>query len=261
MGAVTKHITLGTGSLIPFRHPLHTALSLATMTQLFGPRIIAGFGAGTFDHEFEAIGVSKDLFRPDLVRSNALIFKKVFNEANVSYEDDYYSFKNVDVEPKPTGPIPYWYCGATPASARFAVEYCDGWMPGRTTLKTVAKRVEVMTKMSAEAGRDMPTVAIIPPTSIARTHEEAFDGLNIDGLLRWANERGKWWVKPPSGKFETAEDIEGSLIAGTPDEVVEEVKKFAAVGVEHLVFDLRLRYDRWFDGIELLGNQVLPKLR
>ena len=261
LGAVTNHITLGTGSLIPFRHPLHTALCLATMTQLFGPRIIAGFGAGTFDHEFEAIGVSKDLFRPDLVRSNALIFKQVFTQNSVTYEDDYYSFKNVNVEPKPTGPIPYWYCGATPASARFAVEYCDGWMPGRTTLKTVAKRVETMTKLSKEAGRDVPTVAIIPPTSIARTREEAFDGLNIDGLLKWANERGKWWVKPPSGKFETAEDIEGSLIAGTPDEVVEEVKKFAAVGVEHLVFDLRLRYDRWFDGIELLGTQVLPQLR
>ncbi len=79
--------------------------------------------------------------------------------------------------------------------------------------------------------------------------------------MKWANERGKWWVKPPSGKFETVEDIEGSLIAGTPDEVVEEVKKFAAVGVEHLVFDLRLRFDRWFDGIELLGTQVLPQLR
>ena len=87
------------------------------------------------------------------------------------------------------------------------------------------------------------------------------DGLNLDGLLKWANERGKWWVKPPSGRFETAEDIEGSLIAGSPDDVVEEVSKFAAVGVEHLVFDLRLRFDRWFESIELLGTQVLPRLR
>ncbi len=45
------------------------------------------------------------------------------------------------------------------------------------------------------------------------------------------------------------------------DDVVEEVTKFAAVGVEHLVFDLRLRFDRWFESIELLGDQVLPRLR
>jgi alkanesulfonate monooxygenase SsuD/methylene tetrahydromethanopterin reductase-like flavin-dependent oxidoreductase (luciferase family) len=34
IGAVTDRIELGTGSLIPFRHPLHTAAVVATMTQL-----------------------------------------------------------------------------------------------------------------------------------------------------------------------------------------------------------------------------------
>ena len=157
--------------------------------------------------------------------------------------------------------IPFWYCGGTPASARRAVEYADGWMPGRITLATIDARVKYMTELSREAGRSVPTVAVIPPTSVAKTHEEAFDDLNIDGLLAWANARGKWWVKPESGEFETAEDLKGSLIAGTPEEVVAEVAEFAAIGVEHLVFDLRLRYDRWFDSIELLGTQVLPQLR
>lgn len=260
VGAVTNDITLGTGSLIPFRHPLNTALAISTITNIVGPRLIIGFGAGTFDHEFEAIGMG-GIPRPELVESNANIFKRVFSENNVSYEDDYYSFKNVSMEPKPTGPVPFWYCGGTPRSARLAVKYADGWMPGRITLPTIQKRVDVMTKLSAEAGRSLPTVAVIPPTSIAKTREQALDGLNLDGLLKWANERGKWWVKPPSGRFETAEDIEGSLIAGSPDDVVEEVSKFAAVGVEHLVFDLRLRFDRWFESIELLGTQVLPRLR
>jgi alkanesulfonate monooxygenase SsuD/methylene tetrahydromethanopterin reductase-like flavin-dependent oxidoreductase (luciferase family) len=260
VGAVTARITLGTGSFIPFRHPIHTALSVASLTHLVGPRVILGFGAGTFDHEFDAVGMG-GIFRPELVESNARILKRLFTEDGVSYEDAHYVFKDITVEPKPLGEIPFWYCGATPASARRAVEYCDGWMPGRITLATIAKRVETMEKLSAEAGRDVPTVGVIPPTSIAKSHEEAYEGLNIDGLLRWANERGKWWVKPPSGSFETVEDIEGSLIAGSPDEVVAEVRKFADVGVEHLVFDLRLRYDRWFDSIELLGTHVLPQLR
>ncbi|WP_420612622.1 LLM class flavin-dependent oxidoreductase [Candidatus Spongiisocius sp.] len=260
VGAVTERITLGTGSLIPFRHPIHTALSVGSLAQLVGDRIILGYGAGTFDHEFEAIGMP-GIFRPELVESNAHILRRLFTEDRVDYSDSHYTLDAISIEPKPPGHVPFWYCGSTPASARRAVRYCDGWMPGRTTLATIEKRVEAMDSMSAEAGRKRPTVAVIPPTSIAKTHEEAFDGLNIDGLLRWANERGKWWVKPPSGVFETAEDIEGSLIAGSPDEVVEEVAKFDAVGVEHLVFDLRLRFDRWFESIELLGDQVLPRLR
>ena len=33
VGAVTAHIELGTGSLIPYRHPLHTALAVATISR------------------------------------------------------------------------------------------------------------------------------------------------------------------------------------------------------------------------------------
>ncbi len=259
VGAVTENITLGTGALIPYRHPIHTARYVASLTQLVGDRIILGFGAGRFDHEFEAVGMA-GIDRVALVESNARILRRLFTENRVTYQDDHYSLRDVTVEPKPGAAVPFWFCGSTPRSARIAVQYCDGWLPGRITLATIAERVAVMEEMSAQAGRTPPTVGVIPPTSIARSHDEALDGLNIDGLLRWANDHGKWWVKPESGVFETAEDIAGSLIAGTPDEVLEEITKFDAVGVEHLVFDLRLRYDRWFDGIELLGAQVLPQL-
>lgn len=260
IGAVTEKIELGTGSLIPFRHPLITALMAGTMTQLVGNRLILGFGAGTFDHEFEAIEWGgRD--RVELVRSNAEILKRVFTENNVSYSDDQFTFNDISIEPKPVGGrIPFWYCGATPRSARLAVEFCDGWMPGRISLATMAKRIETMKELSAEQNKTMPTVAVIPPTSIEATREEALKDVNIPGLLAWAN-KAKFTVKPPSGSFETVEDLEGQLIAGSPEEAVEEVKKFQALGVEHLVFDFRFKFDRWFEQIELLGTEVLPQLR
>ena len=260
VGAVTERITLGTATLIPYRHPLVTAFTLASMSQMFGPRLIAGWGAGTFDHEFDAVGMG-GIFRPELVESNARIFEKVWFEDGVTYSDDHFSFENVNVYPKPSGKIPFWYGGATPASARRAAEYCDGWMPGRITLKTIEKRVGQMAALVAENGRPMPTVGVVPPTTIATTEAEAWAGTSVEGLLKWANDRGKWWVKPESGVFETAADIEGSLIAGTPDQVVEQTAKFADVGVDHLVFDLRLSFERWLGSIELLGKEVIPHLR
>jgi alkanesulfonate monooxygenase SsuD/methylene tetrahydromethanopterin reductase-like flavin-dependent oxidoreductase (luciferase family) len=260
IGAVTERIELGTGSLIPFRHPLVTALMVGTMTQLIGPRVILGYGAGTFDHEFDAVGLGT-ADRVELVRSTAAILRKVMTENDVSYSDDYFSFKDVSIEPKPVGgPVPFWYCGATPRSARLAVEFCDGWMPGRISMGTLAKRVETITEMSEAAGRARPTIAVIPPTSIERTREEALEDVNIPGLLAWAN-KAKFAVKPPSGTFETVDDLEGQLIAGNPDEAVAECKKFEALGVEHLVFDFRFKFDKWYDQIELLGSEVLPQLR
>jgi alkanesulfonate monooxygenase SsuD/methylene tetrahydromethanopterin reductase-like flavin-dependent oxidoreductase (luciferase family) len=260
IGAVTSKIELGTGSLIPFRHPLVTALMAGTITQLVGPRLILGFGAGTFDHEFDAVGMS-GLDRVELVRSNAEILKLVMTENDVSFSDDYFQFENVTIEPKPVGGrVPFWYCGATPRSARLAVEFCDGWMPGRISMATLAKRIDSITKLSAEQGRERPTIAVIPPTSIERTRDEALEHVNIPGLLAWAN-KAKFAVRPPSGSFETVEDLEGQLIVGDPDEAVAECKKFEKLGVEHLVFDFRFKFDRWFEQIELLGSEVLPKLR
>ncbi len=260
IGAVTEKIELGTGSLIPFRHPLVTALMAGTMTQLVGDRLILGFGAGTFDHEFDAIGWG-DLDRVEAVRSNAEILKRVFTENDVTYDDGIFSFENVTIEPKPVGGrIPFWYCGATPRSARLAVEYADGWMPGRISLATMEKRIANMKELSAEAGRTLPTIAVIPPTSIESTRDEALKHVNIPGLLAWAN-KAKFAVKPPSGTFETVDDLEGQLIVGNPDEAVHELKKFEALGVEHLVFDFRFKFDRYFEQIELLGTEVLPKMR
>ena len=105
VAAVTNHISLGTGSLIPFRHPFNTALAVGTMSNLLGPRLIIGVGAGTFDHEFEAIGMG-GILRPELVESNARIVKLVFSENNASDKDDNYSSRNVSIEPKPTAPCP-----------------------------------------------------------------------------------------------------------------------------------------------------------
>ena len=167
VGAVTENITLGTGSLIPFRHPVHTAISIGTLCALVGDRVVLGFGAGTFDHEFDLIDMA-GVDRVGLVRSNAEILRRLLSTDGVTYRDDVYSFENISIEPKPGAPVPFWYCGATPRSARLAAEYCDGWMPGRTTLLTIDERVATMRELTSANGRPMPTIAVIPPTG--RSH-------------------------------------------------------------------------------------------
>jgi alkanesulfonate monooxygenase SsuD/methylene tetrahydromethanopterin reductase-like flavin-dependent oxidoreductase (luciferase family) len=196
-----------------------------------------------------------------MVRSNAEILRRVFTENDVSYDDGIFKFNDVTIEPKPVGGrVPFWYCGATPRSARLAVEFCDGWMPGRIGLGTMEKRIQTMKELSSEQNKPMPTIAVIPPTSIESSREEALKDVNVPGLLAWAN-KAKFTVKPPSGSFETVDDLAGQLIAGNPDEAVAQVEQFREVGVEHLVFDFRFKFDRWFEQIELLGTEVLPKLR
>ena len=261
IGAVTERIELGTGSLIPFRHPLITALMAGTITQLVGPRLILGFGAGTFDHEFEAIGWG-DLDRVEMVRSNAEILERVFTENDVTYSDDNFSFKDVTIEPKPVGGrVPFWYCGATPRSARLAVEFCDGWMPGRISMLTLEKRIAVDARPGRRAGqgrrRPSPSSRRRPSRRRARRPSSTSTSPGCwPGPTRPSSRSSR-----RRARSRRVEDLSGQLIVGSPDEAVAEVEKFRALGVEHLVFDFRFKFDRWFEQIELLGTEVLPKLR
>ena len=260
VGAVTERLQLGTGSLIPFRHPLHTALIATTMTQFFGPRVILGLGAGNFDHEFEAIGLG-GVPRPELVQTNMEIMRQIWTEKGVSCQEPPFAFEGATIEPRPVGgPPPLWYCGATPKSARIAAASADGWLPGRIALETLKARVQTLTDTAEEHGRPRPTVGIIPTTSIADTREEAISRVNVPGLLTWAN-NSRFWVKPESGSFQTVEDLQGVLIHGTADDIVEQCTTLREVGVDHLVFDFRLNFPIWEDQMQRIGEEVLPKLR
>jgi alkanesulfonate monooxygenase SsuD/methylene tetrahydromethanopterin reductase-like flavin-dependent oxidoreductase (luciferase family) len=260
VGASTTTLKLGTGALIPFRHPLHTALTAATMTKFFGPRLILGLGSGNFDHEFAAVGLG-GVPRPELVEKNVRIMRKVWTESGVDWSDDVFSFADATIHPRPDGgPVPLWYCGNTPRSARLAVDFCDGWLPGRIGIDTLRARVALLTERSAEQGRPRPTVGMIPPTSIATDRDTALSRVNVDGLLTWAN-KARFWVRPPAGEFRTVEDLGGVLVYGAPEDVVEQTAALADSGADHIVFDLRFTFDRWEEQLDLLGTEVLPKLR
>jgi alkanesulfonate monooxygenase SsuD/methylene tetrahydromethanopterin reductase-like flavin-dependent oxidoreductase (luciferase family) len=100
----------------------------------------------------------------------------------------------------------------------------------------------------------------IPIISIDVDRETALRKVNVQGLLKNANEQ-KFWVKPESGSFTTWQDLEGSFMVGSPDDVVRDVEKYLEVGIDHIVFDLRFRFDEWDRCMDLLGKEVLPKLR
>ena len=43
--------------------------------------------------------------------------------------------------------------------------------------------------------------------------------MNVPGLLKNANSQ-KFWVKPEAGEFTSIDELDGSILAGTPDDVI-----------------------------------------
>jgi alkanesulfonate monooxygenase SsuD/methylene tetrahydromethanopterin reductase-like flavin-dependent oxidoreductase (luciferase family) len=261
VAGATDKLILGTGSLIPHRHPINMALLLSSLHKVAGPgRVIAGWGLGTFHHEFVAAGLG-DYDRRELMPEQIEIMRQLWSGDTISFHGKFYNFEEVDIHPVPDSPsdIPIWYCGNTLASIRRAVEYCQGWMPGRITFKTFKKRVDRMRWLAEQAGKEMPTPAAIPITSPGRTKEEAESKVNWREMMEQAI--SSKWELPDSGKWETADDLEGALIAGPPDVIIEATRKYQEAGLRHIVWDLRFRFDEWFECMQLLGEEVLPELR
>lgn len=259
VGAVTRKIKLGTGSLIPHRHPLLLALMINSLQYMCGDRLVLSIGLGNFQHEFDAIGMA-EWKRDEVVEEQVAILRKAFREEHFSHQGKYYRFPEAGFKPRPLLPPKIWYAGGTPAAVRRALAYCDGWLPGRITLPTYRKRVEKMRSEAAAQGRPRLLEGCIPITTIHTDREAALRKVNIAGLLSSA-EKQKFWVKPASGSFSKPEDLEGSLIFGDPDDVIREVEKFLEIGIDYLVFDFRFAFDEWDRSIELLGTEVLPRLR
>lgn len=260
IAAVTSGIILATGSLIPHRHPIHTALLLGSLDFIAGPnRILIGLGLGNDNHEFDVMGLG-EWDRRELLPEQVEILRKLWTGESIEHEGKHYKFSNVDIHPSPAGgSIPIWYCGTSAAAVRRAVEYCEGWIPSRIPGYTYVKRMDRMRLVAEQNGReDLPRTGVIPLVSPGRTHEEAAKALDLPRLLS-ATE--KLYGEPPNGRTGTLADLDGAVITGTSETIVEEVRHWQDLGALHFVFDLRARFHDWEECLAQLGEEVIPELR
>ncbi len=258
LAGVTEKIGLGAATIIPFRHPINMAYSVASMSWMTRRKFDLGIGAGNFQHEFDVIAQG-DLNRPELMKEQTLIARRLWTGESVEWHSATYDFSDVDLKPQPVHPVPVWWGGATPASVRLAVDFCDGWLPGRITFPTYEVRVAKARELAAEQGKPMIMVGAVPVTSIGDTRDEAIGHMNVPGLIKNANAQ-KFWLKPEGGEFTTFDELDGSVLAGTPDDVVRGVQRYQEIGADLLIIDFRMRFPDWLQQIERFAREVLPRV-
>jgi len=259
LAGVTERIGLGAATIIPFRHPINMAYSVASMSWMTRRRFDLGIGAGNFQHEFDVIGQG-DLARPALMQEQALIARRLWTGDSVDWHSELYDFDDVDLTPRPVHPVPLWWGGATPASARMAVDFCDGWLPGRITFPTYETRVAKIREMTTEQGKQMIMTGAVPVTSLDASTAAAIERLNVPGLIKNANAQ-KFWLKPDSGEFTRIEELDGSILAGTPDDVVRGIQRYQEIGCDLLIIDFRMRFDDWLEQLEIFAREVMPRVQ
>jgi probable F420-dependent oxidoreductase len=156
--AHTTRIGVGVSVLImPYRNPIATAKSLATIDRMSGGRLTIGVGVGWNEAEFKALGVP---FHERGVRTNEYlrIWQACWAPGLVSFGGKFFNFTEMHVSPKPVQQPypPIWIGGASDAALRRAATFAAVWQPTPMPLAELIKGQETLRAACERIGRQDP---------------------------------------------------------------------------------------------------------
>jgi alkanesulfonate monooxygenase SsuD/methylene tetrahydromethanopterin reductase-like flavin-dependent oxidoreductase (luciferase family) len=252
-GLARTGLTIGTATLTPIRPPVVTAQLVGSLSYLSKGKLVIGVGLGGQPRAFALAGLR---YEDRVAHFQELIdVLRVTAQPGASYQGPFTSFEDLTLDPGPPADLPIWYCGTSPAAIRRSLAIADGWFPGRCPFVVFDPLLARLREGAREAGRPM-TVGIVPLLSPGRDRADALERVDVEGLLAEARAKPGW-----EATFDSADDLRGSLIAGSTDDIVAELEGFRARGVDEVVLDLRQRMDVFEDTIESLARDVLPLFR
>ena len=181
--AVTKTIELATGVLIlPQRHPLYVAKEAATLDVLSGGRAILGIGSGWLEEEFSSLGLD---FHTRGARTDESIksLRALWSEDSASFHGKHFNFGPVKCYPKPVqkGGVPIHIGGHSPAAAKRAGRYGDGFFPALAEIPKLKELFALMKSEADKAGRDASKIEL---SCMGRPRVEELKALEAIGVSR-----------------------------------------------------------------------------
>lgn len=129
IAAHTNKIALATGSIIlPIRHPLHVAKSVASIDRLSNGRLILGIASGDRPIEFPAFGVDKE-HRDSLFREHLESLRTSLNDRYPAFNNTFGSMYGVaETIPKPEHRVPFIATGNSRQDLEWLSKNTDGWL-------------------------------------------------------------------------------------------------------------------------------------
>jgi alkanesulfonate monooxygenase SsuD/methylene tetrahydromethanopterin reductase-like flavin-dependent oxidoreductase (luciferase family) len=271
VAAVTKRIPLISAVLVlPFYDMRRLAGEIAQADCLTGGRIQLGVGRGAFRYEFDRFGVPVEESRERFDDSLNLLIK-LLTETEVSWKSRYYNFGPLTITPRPVQKPhpPIWIA----ALNQHAIEGCArrGFHVMTTPLRDPIEAV----KMQATAFR---TAKLPGPPGAQRlsmlrmgyvSRNEADTREKVD--LAFANHRRFVNVFTTPGTVkegailpvdvpETPDDIRKNLIVGTPQECVDKLGIYAALGIDDIQINMNFGtpHRDVMASLERLATHVMP---
>lgn len=242
----TRRIRLGTLMTAgTFRLPGVLAIQVAQVDQMSGGRVELGLGAGWFEEEHKAYGIPfpKEKFAR-LEEQLAIVTGLWATEAGqeFSYDGTYYHLENSPALPKPAqGKVPVLIGGhGATRTPRLAAQYADEFNIPFASLEDSERqfgRVRAAAEAAGRKGDELvysnALVACVGRNDAEVARRAAAIGRNVD-------------------------ELKANGLAGSPDEVVDKIGRYAAIGASRVYLQMLDLDD--LDHLELISAQVQSQL-
>lgn len=232
-------------TLVPLYPPVLLAKLVAALDVASGGRFNLGVGVGgEYPKEFEACGVpvSQRGARTDEALE---VLTRLWAGGPTSFAGRFASFDGLSIQPPPVQRPhpPIWVSGRSEAAKRRAARYGDAWMPYMYSPEMVAESTDWIRERAGRpvrsglliffcVHRDGPTARAMAVERLTRQYQQDFGRL-----------------------------VDRYALAGTPEQVVSQARRFVDAGVTALMVASACPADYLEDNLSLFTAEVLPALR
>jgi alkanesulfonate monooxygenase SsuD/methylene tetrahydromethanopterin reductase-like flavin-dependent oxidoreductase (luciferase family) len=251
IGVTTERVRLGNMVIAAgFRHPAMLAKMAGALQELVGGRLILGLGAGNQAHEHNAfdLGFERRIGR---FKEYLPILTRLMAGETVSVEGRHYTLREASLR-TPVPRVPIWIAAGGEQMLDLTARYADGWnAAGGAGFDPAAFKAKYdgFAAAARAAGREATDYEI---------SHLSFLGVAADA----ASARETLESMAAEGRTEP-ETLLRSRAIGTPDQIADRMRQMVELGVDHFVciVNLEPRPDRYWERVELLAREVLPRVR
>ena len=276
----TERIRLGTGTVVaPFWHPIKLAGEAAMTDIVTGGRLDIGIARGAYAFEYQRLADGIDAMTAGArLRELVPTLRKLW-DGDYAHEGEHWSFPSTTCTPRPiqTPYPPLWIAARDPNSHAFAV--ANGCNVQVTPLWSGDDEVQNLAGHFADACAahpdiPRPRIMLLMHTHVAESEEEVERACH--DLSRYYGLFATWFrntkpvrrgfIEPPSDRelagmgMYAPEVLRKNLVIGTPDTVVERLKRYEAMGYDQFSIwsDNGMSFDRKKKSLDLFVREVMP---
>ncbi|MFJ9775173.1 LLM class flavin-dependent oxidoreductase [Kitasatospora sp. NPDC101157] len=276
--AIAPDLRLGTGILVlPLWDPVRLVADVNTLDQLSGGRLDLGIGRGYQPHEFLGFGRDLGASRAAFEESADLVLR-LLTESAVTHKGEFHRIDAPVTVLPPSHQTPHppvWAAAVSPESTRFAVrrgfhllglalstpaELAAQWR----TVKALAAEEGVAAEGLEYAVNRFVHLGTDPAGRRAAAREVARQIQTSRALAEGAHPAGG--LPPVPAAIDPADEelAYERLLAGSPEQIVDQLAELAAAGVTRVnaAFEYGLLpADTAFAALRTFAAEVLPALR